>query len=266
MKILALSDHNKDEYLDQNEFINLMAFYKQEEQHLKCNKKQQESNVIKTFITDFFDKEDTDQERLTLMLYFALTTLSTVGYGDYYPVSPVEMIFTSLVMLGGVAFFSYIMGNFIEILSNYDAQMGTVDKSEDLNDWLISLERFTQGKNNLSVSLVNSINVNMNYFWDLNRLECFDENDETFRIIPSHIKNQIIFRYLFKDIFDMHSRFFYSRSRPNMRADSEFLTDIAKGLMPRLFIADHPSDKVIYEEDQEVSEMYFINQGFIGIA
>ena len=106
----------------------------------------------------------------------------------------------------------------------------------------------------------------MNYYWDMSRLECFDENDKNFRILPSHIKNQIIFRYLFKDIFDYHSRFFYSRSRPNMRCDSPFLTDIAKGMMPRLFVADHQSDKVIYEEDQEVSEMYFVNQGFIGIA
>ena len=69
------------------------------------------------------------------MLYFALTTLSTVGYGDYHPISDLEMIITSLVMLGGVAFFSYIMGNFIEIITNYDAKMGTLDKSDELNTW-----------------------------------------------------------------------------------------------------------------------------------
>lgn len=40
-------------------------------------------------------------------------------------------------MLGGVAFFSYIMGNFIEILSNYEKKMGNVDQSPDLNNWLI---------------------------------------------------------------------------------------------------------------------------------
>jgi hypothetical protein len=46
-------------------------------------------------------------------------------------------------MLGGVAFFSYIMGNFIEILSNYDKKMGVQDKSGDLTDWMIQLTRFT---------------------------------------------------------------------------------------------------------------------------
>ena len=89
------------------------------------------------------------------MFYFVLTTLSTVGYGDYFPVSTTEMIVTSIVMLGGVAFFSYIMSNFIEILSSYDAKMGTIDKSDDLINWIISLERFlSKNKGRMSESLV----------------------------------------------------------------------------------------------------------------
>lgn len=134
-----------------------------------------------TFVTEFLSEDAGDYEKIVLMLYFALTTLSTVGYGDYHPISDVEMIITSLVMLGGVAFFSYIMGNFIEILSNYDAKMGTQDKTEDLNEWIISLERFTnKTKTNLSVSLVNSIIQNQNYLWDHDRLGCYDEKDKSF--------------------------------------------------------------------------------------
>ena len=74
-----------------------------------------------TFVrVNFQEGVDDEYKRIVLMLYFALTTLSTVGYGDYHPISDLEMIITSLVMLGGVAFFSYIMGNFIEIISNYE--------------------------------------------------------------------------------------------------------------------------------------------------
>jgi len=46
-------------------------------------------------------------------------------------------------MLGGVAFFSYIMGNFIEILTNYEKKMGVSDKSGDLTEWMQKLTRFT---------------------------------------------------------------------------------------------------------------------------
>ena len=46
-------------------------------------------------------------------------------------------------MLGGVAFFSYIMGNFIEILTSYEKKMGVVDNSGDLHDWVSIINRFT---------------------------------------------------------------------------------------------------------------------------
>ena len=52
------------------------------------------------------------------------------------------MIITSIVMLGGVAFFSYIMGNFIDIIANYEKKMGGVNKTEELDEWIVGLERF----------------------------------------------------------------------------------------------------------------------------
>lgn len=55
-------------------------------------------------------------QKLIISCYFAITTLSTVGYGDLYPVSPLEMLVTVVIQMAGVAFFSYIMGEFIEII------------------------------------------------------------------------------------------------------------------------------------------------------
>ena len=62
-------------------------------------------------------------------------------------------------MLCGVAFFSYIMGSFIEIISNYDKkifllQMGSVDKGTELHNWMTLLTRFTNNKP-LPKSLIN---------------------------------------------------------------------------------------------------------------
>ena len=75
-----------------------------------------------------------NQRRLIISCYYALTTLSTVGYGDYFPISNKERLVAIFVMLMGVAFFSYIMGNFIEIISNYDKKMGeVVNKNSDLH-------------------------------------------------------------------------------------------------------------------------------------
>ena len=41
-------------------------------------------------------------DQLVRSMYYALTTLSTVGYGDYYPVSVAEKIFGSIIQIFGV--------------------------------------------------------------------------------------------------------------------------------------------------------------------
>lgn len=74
--------------------------------------------------------------QLLVSCYFALTTLSTVGYGDYFPISNEERVFAVIIMLGGVAFFSYIMGSFVEIISNYEQKMGHIDYSSNLHEWI----------------------------------------------------------------------------------------------------------------------------------
>ena len=53
---------------------------------------------------------------MLIVTYFAFTTLSTVGFGDYHPRSDSERAVCAIILLVGVAIFSYIMGNFIEIL------------------------------------------------------------------------------------------------------------------------------------------------------
>lgn len=59
-----------------------------------------------------------------------------------YAISDLERVSSVIIMLGGVAFFSYIMGNFVEIIQSQKKKMGSPDKSEDLSKWLISLARF----------------------------------------------------------------------------------------------------------------------------
>jgi potassium voltage-gated channel Eag-related subfamily H protein 8 len=49
-----------------------------------------------------------------------------------YPISNLEKVSAVVIMLCGVAFFSFIMGNFIENLKNYDSKMGTPDRGDEL--------------------------------------------------------------------------------------------------------------------------------------
>lgn len=71
-----------------------------------------------TFYNYYDLAEKTNWQNLIIVVYFAFTTLSTVGFGDYNPKSEVERIVTTFILLVGVACFSYIMGQFIDILMN----------------------------------------------------------------------------------------------------------------------------------------------------
>jgi hypothetical protein len=73
-----------------------------------------------------------------------MVTLTTAGYGDYYPQTQSEMICCFVIMLIGVAFFSFIMNAFIEIISNYDKKMGddAVNRENAMTNWLTLVTRF----------------------------------------------------------------------------------------------------------------------------
>lgn len=42
-------------------------------------------------------------------------------------------------MVLGVAFFSYIINNFNDIMKNYSKKLGYIDKTPEVEEWLLSL-------------------------------------------------------------------------------------------------------------------------------
>ena len=89
-----------------------------------------------------------------------------------------------------------------------------------------------------------------------------ETKDKYLELLPRKLQNQIMITYLFEDIFFNFKRFFIIESAE----DSRFLYDTSCGFMPRNFDPNNTEDKVIYDEEEEVLEMYFITQGTIGIG
>ena len=48
--------------------------------------------------------------------YFALTTLASIGFGDFHANSPPEKIVMLIILNFGVAIFAFLMSEFVEIL------------------------------------------------------------------------------------------------------------------------------------------------------
>lgn len=71
-----------------------------------------------TFFYQFEMDKMSILRRVIVSWYYSMTTLTTVGYGDYYPISNTEIFMAVVYMLCGVVFFSYIMSSVIEIINN----------------------------------------------------------------------------------------------------------------------------------------------------
>ena len=87
-------------------------------------------------LTDEENERKEDQKDLVnglKVVYFAFTSLSTIGFGDFHPKSDFERLLCALILLFGVAIFSYIMGIFINILDKYQNLNADLDEGDKLS-------------------------------------------------------------------------------------------------------------------------------------
>ncbi len=54
-------------------------------------------------------------------LYWTMTTLTSVGYGDIVPVNNIQRLYAIMVAMTGLGVFGYLIGNVVTILSKLDA-------------------------------------------------------------------------------------------------------------------------------------------------
>jgi hypothetical protein len=72
-------------------------------------------------------------------LYFVVVTLSTVGYGDFSPNTTLHQIFTIIMIVTGVAFFSSEVSSIIEMRDEIDSGMGQYRRSRFRNYHILVL-------------------------------------------------------------------------------------------------------------------------------
>jgi voltage-gated potassium channel len=175
-------------------------------------------------------------------LYWCVTTLTTVGYGDISPVTDLQKIWTMIVEILGVVVYGYVIGNVASLLSNIDvAKAGFIKQMEDINRYL--------SYKSIPKKLKQKVNNYYQYIWD-NRLGHGDSGILS-NLPPSlrteillHINRQLIEQVpFFKD------------------TDKEFINDIIAHLQPKVFL---PDDFIFMKGDIGRC-MYFISSGTVDV-
>jgi len=80
------------------------------------------------------------------VFYYAFTSLTTVGFGDKRPFSTIERLFTAFMLFGGVLIFSYIIGVYGELLSQYEENNADYDEGERLQLFFGVLKKFNDNE------------------------------------------------------------------------------------------------------------------------
>ena len=147
------------------------------------------SDTPETFITYYHLNEETVPDKLVTCLYYILTTLSTVGYGDFVPISILEKILGSIIMFCGVTFFSIMMNGFIGIVLSIKGESGD-ENEKDLDKWFLLMKRFKRHffSHDLSKELTYDIEKHFKYFWENNRSATLVEHKEYFDSLPRDIR------------------------------------------------------------------------------
>ena len=87
-------------------------------------------------VTNWIDAFDFDlnamSEMYTIAVYWTITTITTVGYGDISATSTAERIFACFIMIIGVIAFSFSTGSLSSIISNVDSRQAAYRQRLDV--------------------------------------------------------------------------------------------------------------------------------------
>ena len=223
-----------------------------------------------TFLVNYEFEQKSAYDKAVILTYFAFTSLSTVGFGDFAPISNTERLIGAFILLLGVAVFSYIMGNFIEILT--ESQNFNKDLEEDdlMNKFFGTLKRFNNDEP-IDHELKERIEAHFNYRWTRDKNVAY-EGDISQSIMEQLQTNKDLLNSLYRDF--IYHDFIRSFSRtfkfPNQDSEykhamytwadddyREFMLEVLTALEPRR----EENHRVLMYENEEVNEILFFNKG-----
>lgn len=101
--------------------------------------------------------------------YWAFTTLTTIGLGDYHPRSDYERLLCAVIFLVGVSIQSIIMGNFMDILIQINLMTEDLDDGDNLTRFFGCLKNYNYGKD-ISLEFQHKLEQYFDYSWRYDRL------------------------------------------------------------------------------------------------
>jgi len=183
----------------------------------------------------FQDHQDTDL--YIVALYFSVTTLATVGYGDISACNLTERVVCSLMMLVGIFVYSVTIGSLTNLLASIDRRKAVLNQKLEL---LVELA----GRYDLSKLFYQKLSQALEYEHSNSKQDLSD----LIGVLPSGLRTQLLV-VIYCQMIE-HNAFFEDRT-------DHFVAWVAPRLTPVLMVEDED----VYQEGEPAREMYFLVRG-----
>lgn len=206
---------------------------------------EQDPNYDAGWLIDAFPEATVDSEdaqyRYLLSLYFAMTTMTTVGYGDILPMTNNERIVIIFVYMIGGCVFGYMLGNITNLMNDLWRVANIFTENVDsLKEYM----RYRQFPHHLN----SAVKEYFKYFWTSRTV--FDE---------ANIVNQIAAPLQERVINYLKIKLLCNMKIITDESDVTFLACIIKVLQPARFEADME----VIKRGAVARAVYFIETGCV---
>lgn len=175
-------------------------------------------------------------------IYWAFTTLTTVGYGDIVARSPLQMLYACIVQVMGVGVFGFILSNVASLLSRSDAAR------EHHMDSLDRIETFMR-LHHIPTDLRGRIRAYYHYLWSSKKGY---HDHALLEGLPAKIQSEL-WTHINKSIIE---------KVPFLRgADADLIEDLMNELEPRIYV---PGER-IFRIDEKGDALYFMHSGHVEV-
>ena len=133
------------------------------------------------------------------MIYFSITTLTTIGFGDYTPRNNIERIIILFTLLFGVMIFSIIMQMFLEVIEKLNMVEKENEDADNLSKFIGLMTKFNHNRI-LETEHIRELEQFFDFYWKNDKMSWFRTEIDLryFDELPESIQIEIFKGFLFK--------------------------------------------------------------------